>query len=191
MLTLGGPFWVMEAHFPRRSRSSNSVDRQATSSLLVRTGWDTRQALITHSLSKVTDKIPIAKQTLLLQLQILCQVRPVQFSATSSGLFLPTARVLNVFMLTEHSNASRPRRRRVSPVAPIVCETEDCGQTFTMKKDRDRHQREIHGSLRWFCIFPGCKYKLASDGASRRSNVERHIQTMHGNMPVEPYIVQR
>jgi hypothetical protein len=62
---------------------------------------------------------------------------------------------------------------------PFKCNETGCNASFALKKDCTRHFQDRHGSVRWFCDFPGCTYMLARDGASRKANVERHVRVKH------------
>ncbi|PCD21783.1 hypothetical protein AU210_015586 [Fusarium oxysporum f. sp. radicis-cucumerinum] len=74
---------------------------------------------------------------------------------------------------------------------PFKCNVAGCNASFALRKDRDRHTKEQHGSTRWHCNFPGCTYKLARDGAPRKANVERHVRSWHKVRDPAPYCQRR
>ena len=73
------------------------------------------------------------------------------------------------------------RRHIKKHTRPHKCTAPDCNAGFRYKKDRDRHVEEKHGTTRWYCPYPECRYKLATEGTPRRANMERHIQRWHGD----------
>jgi uncharacterized C2H2 Zn-finger protein len=62
---------------------------------------------------------------------------------------------------------------------PFKCNEGGCNASFALKKDCRRHVTENHSSVKWYCNFPGCTYKLAREGASRKDNVVRHVRDRH------------
>ncbi|KAK8088428.1 hypothetical protein PG997_003389 [Apiospora hydei] len=63
---------------------------------------------------------------------------------------------------------------------PFHCQVADCGARFALKKDLERHAKEVHSPTRWYCTVQGCKYKLAVEGTARKANLDRHMRTQHG-----------
>lgn len=72
------------------------------------------------------------------------------------------------------------RRRHVKTHdRPFSCGVAGCTASFAFNKDLRRHEEDVHGSTRFYCCYPGCSYKLARDGTSRRENLERHVRNQH------------
>ena len=67
---------------------------------------------------------------------------------------------------------------------PFECDVVDCVQSFALKEDLKRHLNSKHSEAahqrRWYCSVPGCSYKLAWEGTSRKDSLDRHIRTRHG-----------
>ncbi|KAH7194734.1 hypothetical protein DER44DRAFT_793742 [Fusarium oxysporum] len=91
-----------------------------------------------------------------------------------------------VSRLTKANSAHLKTRTRL-----YKCTKTGCNASFALRKDRTRHDNEQHGSIRWYCSFPGCTYQMARDGTARRANVERHVRTWHKKQDPTSYCERR
>lgn len=62
---------------------------------------------------------------------------------------------------------------------------------FVYKKDLRRHMQDKHGSVKWYCTYPGCTYKLARDGTAREESIQRHVSSWHGVQDSRQYYICR
>ncbi|KAG7404583.1 hypothetical protein Forpi1262_v018485 [Fusarium oxysporum f. sp. raphani] len=62
---------------------------------------------------------------------------------------------------------------------PFKCNVAGCNASFALRKDRDRHTKEQHGSTRWYCNFPGSgiKYEILRLTASVDSRYAIYNET--------------
>ncbi|KAG6978482.1 hypothetical protein FocnCong_v011784 [Fusarium oxysporum f. sp. conglutinans] len=62
---------------------------------------------------------------------------------------------------------------------PFKCNMAGCNASFALRKDRNRHTEEQHGSTRWHCNFPGSgiKYEILHLTASVDSRYAVYNET--------------
>ncbi|KAI1271492.1 hypothetical protein F5Y07DRAFT_343328 [Xylaria sp. FL0933] len=86
----------------------------------------------------------------------------------------------------ESRDKSRAKKTKVLKV--FACFHDACPFTASSRKDVQRHlQSEKHRNDsihmhqdKFYCEVPGCTYKLAEEGCSRRDNMLRHMSKVHG-----------
>ncbi|KAI0806365.1 hypothetical protein GGR55DRAFT_680345 [Xylaria sp. FL0064] len=81
----------------------------------------------------------------------------------------------------------KSRARKTKVVKVYACVYDACPFTASSRKDVQRHlQSEKHRNDsihmhqdKFYCEVPGCTYKLAEEGCSRRDNMLRHMSKVH------------
>ncbi|KAH8168999.1 hypothetical protein LIA77_11125 [Sarocladium implicatum] len=70
----------------------------------------------------------------------------------------------------------------------VPCDVPVCDVTCGTTRELQRHKRELHGQVRFYCCYPECSSVASRDGMPRRANVVRHIMKRHEVNDTDRYV---
>lgn len=77
--------------------------------------------------------------------------------------------------IPKHPISPSKHSRTFSQERSRAAQCEDCGRSFTLRKDLARHSRSIHVRQRFLCPVPGCRY--GNEGFPRKDKLLQHLRT--------------